>query len=268
MNINHIYLETIDSTNNEIKRRIAADAAKEGLVISAGMQTAGRGRSGHNWISPPGVSVSTSILLRPTRVSCAHIPRLTPLAAVAVAEAVEKLYPLSTQIKWPNDVLISEKKICGILTEMEARDNQVVYVIIGIGVNVHQQSFAPEIAQMATSLDLQLAAQETNLAMKGLQVRTNAPETHCEELTKEIWQSFAKHYEAFLQTEDLSDVLDFYNQRLINKDRQVQIMDPAGAYEGTAKAVDATGRLQVVVKDEMRWVDSGEVSVRGIYGYV
>ena len=257
MTITYHYLDEVDSTNNELKRRVLTESLPEATVISAGMQTAGRGRSGHDWVSPPGVSVSTSMILYPTEVSCEHISRLTPIAAVAVAETVEELYGLKTQIKWPNDVLLSEKKICGILTEMSAKDNRVEYVVVGIGVNVHQTSFPPEIEQMATSLDIELAAEQ-----RGSQ------QTHCEEITRRIWTNFTRHYEEFLKSEDLSLVRDFYNARLVNRDRRVKVMDPAGAYEGTAKGIDFAGRLLVDEEGRERKIDSGEVSVRGIYGYV
>ena len=95
------YLESIDSTNNEIKRR-AQLGAQEGLVISAGMQTAGRGRRGHQWESPNNVSIATSLLLRPS-MAAGEISSLTLVAALAVRQAVERLYGLETLIKWPND---------------------------------------------------------------------------------------------------------------------------------------------------------------------
>ncbi len=152
MTIEFEYVEEIDSTNDELKRRAAAGRCREFLVLSAGTQTGGRGRSGHTWSSPPGTSISTSMILYPRDVMPEFIPRITPLAAVAVAETIEDLYGLSVGIKWPNDVLISEKKVCGILNEMILDDRgRPDHVVVGIGVNVHIRELEPEIADMATS---------------------------------------------------------------------------------------------------------------------
>lgn len=255
--MNYIYYDEIDSTNNEIKRKLLEGDVPEFTVISAGRQTAGRGRSGHDWESPKDVSVATSIALYPREVSCEAVPRLTLIAAVAVAEALEKLYGLKTAIKWPNDILVSNKKICGILTELSAKDNHVENVVIGIGVNVHNKEFAPEIADKAISIDqaMQLAKRDTS-------------GVHCREVTEKIWECFLPHYDAFLKSEDLSGILDFYNQRLVNKNREVLVLDPKGAYQGVAKEMTSTGELLVEKDGRMIKVDSGEVSVRGIYGYV
>ncbi|MCR4674005.1 MAG: biotin--[acetyl-CoA-carboxylase] ligase [Lachnospiraceae bacterium] len=255
MNITHIYYDEIDSTNNEIKRQIEHNI-KEGTVISAGTQTAGRGRSGHDWISPKNVSVATSMVLYPKSVKMEHVPRMTLLAAVAVAKAIESLYDLKTEIKWPNDILVHKKKICGILTEMEAEAGQVKYVVVGIGVNVHNREFTPELLDKATSLDLALEEEGKHIL------------THCKDVTKEIWNSFGEIYESFLETEDLTSILSFYNDRLVNKNRQVRVLNPLGEYEAVAKEMLPTGELLVDKSGEMIKIDSGEVSVRGIYGYV
>ena len=255
--MNYIYYDEIDSTNNEIKRKLAEGNLPEFTVISAGRQTAGRGRCGHDWDSPKDVSVATSITLYPTEVSTDAIPRLTLIAAVAVAEALETLYDLNPKIKWPNDILVSKKKICGILTELSAKDNRVENVVVGIGVNVHNTSFAPEIKDIAISVDQALQQQGRDT--------TNV---HCKELTEKIWECFLTHYEAFLKCQDLSGILDYYNARLINKDQPVKVLDPLGPFEAIAKEMTKTGELVVETNGQRKLVDSGEVSVRGIYGYV
>jgi BirA family biotin operon repressor/biotin-[acetyl-CoA-carboxylase] ligase len=255
MEIRRQYFETIDSTNLEIKR-IAATGALEGTVISAGEQTAGRGRSGHQWETPKDVSLATSILLRPT-VKIEHVSRLTLIAAMAVAEAVESLYDLETEIKWPNDILVNRKKICGILTEMDARENQVQYVVVGIGVNVHTREFPEELREKATSLDLELE----RLGM-------DRAKTSRRDLDEAIWNHFQKYYDVFQRTEDLQCILDAYNKRLVNREREVRVLDPLGAYTGVAKGMNERGELLVEIAGQLRAVDSGEVSVRGIYGYV
>ncbi len=257
MSINYIFYEEIDSTNNEIKRRLAEDNLPEFTVISAGRQTGGRGRSGHNWESPKGVSIATSMALYPTTVSTEAIPRLTLIAAVAVAEALEKLYGLTCKIKWPNDILVSDRKICGILTELSAKNNHVENVVVGIGVNVHNRDFPEEISHMAISVDQAMEAMGKDVS-----------NVHCKELTEKIWECFLTHYREFLKSEDLSEILNYYNEHLINKGRVVQVLDPLGAYEAVAKEMTNTGELLVEKDGKEIAIDSGEVSVRGIYGYV
>ena len=172
----HEYLESIDSTNNEIKRRAVAGET-EGLVISAGKQTAVRCSIGHHFYTPAYISIATSLLLRPT-VAIDHLSSLTLVAAVAVRRAIEELYGIETWIKWPNDVIIHGKKVCGILTEMSASEGKAEYVVVGIGVNVHQTSFSEELADKAISVDMALKEQDPFGAKRG----------DCKELTYRIWQ--------------------------------------------------------------------------------
>ena len=251
MQAKYIYLPVIDSTNNELKRR-AEEAVEEFTVISAGQQTGGRGRSGHVWKSPSHDSVSTSMILYP-KASVEHVSRLTLIAAMAVAAMAEELYGLSAEIKWPNDVLVHKKKVCGILTEMIPKDGEVGYVIVGIGVNVHQTGFPEDIAAMATSLDLELDGRKASR----------------QTVTESIWTNFLRLYKEFMLTEDLSGILEEYNARLVNVGQEVRILDPLGEYTAISQGIDATGALLVKTgSGEIKRVDSGEVSVRGIYGYV
>ncbi|MBQ1844079.1 MAG: biotin--[Lachnospiraceae bacterium] len=249
------YFESIDSTNLEAKRE-AHQGAAGFTVISAGQQTAGRGRSGHGWISPEGVSVATTMLIYPEGISMDHLPRLTIIAGVSVTEAVEELYHLRTRIKWPNDVLINNKKICGILTEMEAENGIAENVVVGIGVNVHhrKEDFAPEIRDMATSIDLELDGQRASRRA----------------VTEAIWRHFLHHYEIFQKNGgSLEGILPSYNARLANKDRRVRVVHQVHDFEGIALEMDKDGKL-LIRKDDgsIVAVDSGEVHVRGLYGYV
>ena len=280
MELTFCYAPEVDSTNNRLKEA-AETGATEGTVFSAGRQTAGRGRSGHTWESPRNESVSTSILLYPTELSVEETALLTPLAALAVADAIEELYRIPAQIKWVNDVLLFQKKVSGILAEqIWMRDGRRA-VIIGIGINVHQQKFPGEIAGMATSIDLALSMREND----GRKVKPawDGQEDHfpksgeiCrakkgsrKELTEQLWKDFIRYYEAFGKEKNLSFVRDAYNARLINRGKRCRVLDPKGAYDGTAGDIDDHGRLWIRLDDgTMRAVDFGEVSVRGIYGYV
>lgn len=252
----HEYMESVDSTNDEIKRR-AEGGASEGLVISAGLQKAGRGRSGREWEMRQKESVATSLLLRPD-LPVENLPTLTLVAAMAVRRAIEVVCELETEIKWPNDLVKSGKKICGILTELSVKEGKAEYVVIGIGVNVHNEGFSPELTKTATSLDKERQA----LGWE------NLPSDTCEKLTNRIWQEFFLLYEVFCLTGDLRVLMEEYNRFLVNRNQQVRVLDLQEPWEGVARGIDATGELLVETKEDLRHVDAGEVSVRGVYGYV
>jgi BirA family transcriptional regulator, biotin operon repressor / biotin---[acetyl-CoA-carboxylase] ligase len=254
MELEYRYYKSIDSTNNEIKR-IAEEGEKEGIVVSAGEQTSGRGRRGHVWKSPSHDSIATSILLRPG-VHTENVSRITILSAMAVCDAIRDKYDLETKIKWPNDVLIDEKKVCGILTELSAENNKVKYVVPGIGVNVHNMTFPEDIKNMATSIDIELKKSGKTIISSR------------KALTEAIWKSFAGYYDKFIETEDLNGVKIRYNELLVNRGREVRVLDPKGEYSGIALGIDDTGALMVDTGDRIVAVDAGEVSVRGVYGYV
>ena len=251
--IRYEYFESVDSTNDRIKSR-AHEEESQGLVISAGQQTAGKGRIGRKWESPTNESIATSILLRPYEIKLDAIPTITVVAAMAVRDALYHLYGLEGQIKWPNDIVLGGKKICGILTEMELKDNKVWYVVVGIGVNVHNRTFPEDIAYKATSVDLELA-------------KTTGGQGHREELTKEIWNSFKKYYNIFIETQDMTGLKEEYEKHLANRGNRVRIEAQDNSYEATAVGITNRGELIVDVNGEERVIRTGEVSVRGIYGY-
>jgi len=137
----------------ETARKLAKEEASEGTVVIADVQTAGRGRSGRSWLSPQG-SLAMSIVLRPP---LDYLPGMVMIAALAVVRAIEEMTGLRCAIKWPNDVLVSGKKVCGILVESEAAGKQINYVILGVGVNINfEPSVFPEIAEIATSISHEL----------------------------------------------------------------------------------------------------------------
>ena len=135
---------------------MANKGASEGTVVIAGTQTAGRGRIGRTWLSPKG-SLAMSIMLKPT---LDNLPQLIMIASLAVVRAIKQIADLETQIKWPNDVLIKGKKVCGILIENEVKGDKINFAIIGIGINVNFDPLAfPEIEEIATSLSYELGAE-------------------------------------------------------------------------------------------------------------
>ncbi|HEY7543426.1 MAG TPA: biotin--[acetyl-CoA-carboxylase] ligase, partial [Blastocatellia bacterium] len=148
-----IRLDTVTSTN-DIAREMAGRGAEEGLVVTAKEQSAGRGRKGREWASPAGEGLYLSLLLRP-RIRAADASLLSLSAALAVAETLRFDFRIEADIKWPNDILVNERKVCGILVEVTSTGPDTHRIILGIGVNLNHRSFPPELRVTATSLRLE-----------------------------------------------------------------------------------------------------------------
>lgn len=244
------HFEHIDSTNQKAKL-LGAEGCPHGTLITADFQEAGIGRRGRSWSSEKDAGIYMSMVLRPC-IETDKASMLTLVAAMAVEKAIEKVC-IKTQpmIKWPNDIVINKKKICGILTEMSLKGTAIDYLVVGIGINVSNQAFPEDIAQTASSLSL-----ETGLDIDR------------ELLITEVWKQFDVYYNYFLQTKDLFLFREAYEKALVNKEKQVKVLDPLGEYVGVAKGITNTGELIVETEAGIQYVSSGEVSVRGIYGYV
>ena len=250
------FYDSIGSTNVQA-RQLAEEGDTNGALIVTDMQTAGRGRRGRSWSSPAGTNIYFTLLLRPT-FHPSKASMLTLVMAHAVADAIgeETAGAGATEpavgIKWPNDIVIQGKKVCGILTEMSVEQDDIRHVVIGAGINVRRQDFAPEIAEKAVCLD-EVCGREVN---------------RCR-LLAAIMKAFERDYEAFEAAGSLTPLKASYDARLVNRDREVCVLDPAGEYRGIAKGITDTGELIVELFDgTVQRVFAGEVSVRGIYGYV
>jgi len=150
------------ATTMEAARELTKKGADEGAVVIAGTQTAGRGRIGRTWLSPEG-SLAVSIIFKP---SLDNLPQLIMIASLAVVRAIKNVAGIKAQIKWPNDVLINGKKVCGILIENEVKGSRVNFAIIGIGINVNFNPLTfPEISEIATSLSHELGAEISKVAL-------------------------------------------------------------------------------------------------------
>ena len=243
----HFARET-DSTNLWIKR-LAKEGAPEGTLALAEFQSAGRGRLGRSWEVPEGTSVMMSILLRP-KFEPQYAPMLTLVMGMAVAKAVKKL-GFDVSIKWPNDVVVSHKKICGILTEMGVRDGKIDYAVIGVGINVNIKEFPEEMVDKATSLYLESGKEFDRSQIPGL-----------------VMEAFEKYYEKFAATCDLSGLKEEYESILANYNQPVRVLAKE-PYEGVARGITDGGELLVEKTDgTIVAVSAGEVSVRGLYSYV
>ena len=239
---NVVYYDEIDSTNN---------GAAHGTLFVADMQVAGKGRRGRVWKSPSGSSIYMTILLYPD-IPPVKAPQLTLLMAIAVAEGIQEVTGLETKIKWPNDIVVNGRKICGILTEMSTEIDYINHVVIGAGINVNQDTFSDDIKATASSLKLEL----------GKSVKRS-------ELIAAVMKSFEKCYEIFIETEDLSGLQELYNSMLVNRDQEVKVLEPGNEYKAHAIGINQTGELIVRTPDgKEKEIYAGEVSVRGVYGYV
>ena len=241
---------SIDSTNEEAKRAYLAGFPDRSLFV-ADHQTAGKGRRGRSWLSPKGQDVFITFLLKPVLPpECASM--LTLIAALAAVKAMEKHSMEEYRIKWPNDIVLHGKKICGILTEMSADMDDIHYIVAGMGFNLNRTEFAEDISSTASSV-----YKETEKKVD----RTRFVADFAEE--------FMKRYDLFLEEQNLSSFVKEYNKYLINVGREVKLIRRDGEVVRKALGINQLGEL--LVQDEngqTEAVFSGEVSVRGLYGYV
>lgn len=244
------YEEELDSTNVQAKRLAEQGLADHGCLVTTEKQTSGKGRRGRSWSSPKGSGIWMSLVLKPD-ISPYNASMLTLVTALAVNRAVREETDLESYIKWPNDIVINGKKLCGILTEMSSEPDYIHYVVIGIGINVNTKYFSEEISKKATSLFM-----ESNKTYRRSLI------------IKKILEYLEFYYEQFLLNQDMRPLMTEYNQMLINIENKVVVQEKQTLFEGIAKGINEKGELLVQTKKGLRTVMSGEVSVRGIYGYV
>lgn len=248
--------EQVDSTNTKAKQ-LAELGEPEGTLVVAEEQTAGKGRRGRGWVSEPGVGVWMSLILRPD-IAPVDSSCITLVTALAVAEGISRACGLDARIKWPNDIILNGKKVCGILTEMSSEREYIHYVVVGIGINVNTGSFPEESCARATSVFLE----------KGEKADRQSLIAACME-------SFGKYYGQYLKMGNMTLLQEEYDRLLINRDREVRVfhgvkeeVDQEQIETGIARGITPEGALLVETKDGTCTVISGEVSVRGVYGYI
>lgn len=289
-----VHFKRTDSTNNQAKLYAAKGCGDRTLFV-ADCQTNGRGRRGRSWLSDSGSGLWMSLLLRPD-IEPENASMLTLVAALAVAEALENVVSQTNKkvaeqtsagnalqttgskmqadveciaeaaadsiadsvgnfkcsIKWPNDIVVNKKKICGILTEMGTDKGNIDYVVIGIGINVNIKQIPDSLSETATSLYYETGAEYERA-----------------DIIAEFIKAFEKYYKKFLENCSLSGVLEDYNNKLINRKRQVRVLGAGVELVGEALGIDETGALLVRTSNgHIENVVAGEVSVRGLYGYV
>lgn len=242
------YRAQVGSTN-ELAKAMARAGASEGTVVVAEAQTEGKGRLGRDWHSPPATGIWMSVILRPA-LAPRSATRLTLAAAVAVAGAIRQVAAVAVGIKWPNDIVVGSRKLCGILTEMELDEERIHFAVVGIGINVNTAAdqFPPELRSVATSL----------AAERGEPV-PRAP------LAAAVLARLEEAYTALLNGE-FDRIRNDWRAASVTLGRWVRILPAAGGGEaltGLAEEVDADGALLVRLPDgTLTRVVAGEVSVR------
>ena len=231
------YFTETGSTNTEAKN---ARDAENGTLFIADAQTAGRGRLGRDWASPAGTGIWMSLLLTPD-IAPEQIPQLTLVAGLSVCRATGN----GAMIKWPNDIVINTKKVCGILTEYSGGR-----VICGIGINVNTRRFPKELEHIATSIYLE-TGHETNRAALAAAVM-NELEPLCDRFLSGGFAALS----------------DEYTKRCVTIGREVTVTGAGGTVRGTAAGITPEGGLVIETDRGRRIITSGEASVRGIYGYI
>lgn len=249
-----IYFDEIDSTNTCAKQ-IAEEQETDGVLIVAEQQLHGKGRRGREWSSPKGTGIWMSLIVKPN-IKPQNASMLTLVTALAVTKSIKKLYHLDAFIKWPNDIVINGKKLCGILTEMSAQLDYINHIVIGIGINANTKEFMTDLKEIATSISIEY---KKNIARA--------------ELIADILKEFEYYYSIFLEDENMNQLCEDYNKVLINRNKEVIISERNDSYTALALGINSFGELLVLVdkgteNECMKEIRSGEVSVRGMYGYV
>ncbi|WP_062356419.1 biotin--[acetyl-CoA-carboxylase] ligase [Bacillus kwashiorkori] len=244
---NLLFFDSISSTQEMAKQR-ALKGDQEGTIIIADEQTAGRGRMNRQWHSNKGTGIWASLIIRP-KIPIQKAPQITLLTAVAIAKAIEEITPndVSIEIKWPNDIILNGKKVCGILTELQAEENRIQSIIIGFGLNVNQQraDFPQQLEQLATSLSI-----ETNLHFSR------------SKLLQLICLQFEKLYDTYLKT-GFSVIKILWESYSNSIGKTITARTISGNYTGTALGITEDGVLLLQdEKKEIHYIYSADIEIK------
>src|SRR5688572_15276936 len=241
----HVHWFESTASTNDVAARLAESGAEEGTIVVAERQTAGRGRHGRVWYSPPGAGLYASVIVRPASgESHDENPAalLTLASGVAIAEAVRAVTGLPAQIKWPNDVLIGGRKLAGILAEAAVQAGALQFIVVGLGVNLQPAAYPPQLALRVTSIE----AETSRPADRAL-------------MLAEILAAFGERY-ADLCAGRFDAILSAWRQLAVSMtNAHVEWDSPAGVVRGRAFDVDSHGALLVNVGGTIERIVSGEV---------
>jgi BirA family biotin operon repressor/biotin-[acetyl-CoA-carboxylase] ligase len=235
-----VTLKVIDSTNTAAKK-LAENGAPEGTAVIADHQTAGRGRFNRTWHGEAGKNIILSLILRPRKEQSAHL--LTYLTALCAAKTVEDLAGVKVECKWPNDLLISGKKFCGILLESAWNDSSIDYVVVGIGMNVNQETFPNELQDTATSLK-----------------KESRREFECGSFIRDFFERFEN---AYLQSQKsgCNRFLKEWKMKSAMFGKEISLEQSGNVLRGLAIDLDADGALVIKNHNRVVKVFAGDVTV-------
>lgn len=244
-----IHFDSIDSTNNYAKK-IAMDQV-EGTVVTAEQQSTGKGRLGRNWTSPAKKGIYFSIILKPN-LEPSKVSKVTLIGAAAVNLSLKDMN-IDSKIKWPNDIVIDGRKVCGILTEMSCELNLINYIVIGIGINANldEEDFLDDYKNRATSLKIVLGEEIQRKKLLAL-----------------VLNYFEKLYDSFKVDFNMNETIEICRENSALIGKEIQIIRNGNIKLGKAIGLNDEGELLVQFKDCIENIYSGEVSVRDLNGYV
>ncbi len=235
---------SIDSTNNEAKK-LAEEGAAHGTLVVAEEQVQGRGRRGRTWVTPSGSAIAMSLILRPD-LPPERAPMLTLVMGMAAADACRDVCNAPVSIKWPNDVIVEGKKVCGILTEMSCEVDFINYVVVGIGINTGVDEFPPDLREIAASLH----------TFAGHRIDRAA-------LIDACMERFEHYYGLFCKTRDFSLLREDYQAQLAGLGENVRVLSAKEDYDGVSEGISLTGELLVRRPDgTLEQINAGEIALR------
>lgn len=245
-----VYMKTVDSTNS-LAMMLAARGAAHGTVVTADMQTSGRGRKGREWHSPPGSNLYLSMILRPPvpPAEASQIPILTVMASI---RALRRLAPdLTCSVKWPNDIYCGGKKISGTLCEMKAEMDSVDHVVVGTGINVNTDPSKENMPETATSLFMETGRRYIRA-----------------ELAAMLLEDFQRAYDAWIAEGSLEPFIPEWESCSLLLGRQVDVRTATKIVTGTAMGIAENGALKLQLRDgTRRLIYAGDATLHGEYGH-
>lgn len=239
--------DTLSSTNDKAKEA-GEKALPSGTVILCENQTGGKGRRGRSWSFAPKEAIAMSIMLRPD-FAPEYAANLTLIMGMAVNSALRRVCGAETYIKWPNDIVLGGKKICGILLEMTTEEKDIRYIVCGVGINLQNESFPADIENTATSVYIQTGRRFER-----------------QKVVRAVLEDFDRYYLLYQNPENLPALLEEYKKSCINIGREITAIYSDRTIRG--KAIDINSAGELVITDENNnktALRSGEVSVRGVY---
>jgi len=239
------YTEKVDSTNN-VAKKLAEEGAEEGTIVLAEEQSGGRGRLERSFLSPFAQGVWFSLILRPTFLPM-EVSKMTLLAAVALTKALHKMGLVECGIKWPNDILVKNRKVVGILTELNASMERINYLVMGIGINTSltKKELPKDLRKTVTSFTIE-----------------NVP-VHRQALLQEVLLQLERYYE-IAETEGFKPILAEWKVLSMMMGKEVEVSEPGRSFTGKAVDLDDSGNLIVETEAGRETVLAGDVRVRAV----